>query len=68
VTQPTTLYQLIEARLDVSLAEYVAAGLTARKGWRTIAAEIERDTECVVSFETLRSWFKDRLQVEVKVA
>ena len=62
------MYQLIEARLDVSLAEYVAAGLSARKGWRTIAADIERETQCVVAYETLRGWFKDRIQIEVKVA
>ena len=68
MTQRTTLYQLIEARLDVSLADYVASGLSARKSWRTLAADIERDTECVVSWETLRSWFKGRIQVEVKVA
>jgi hypothetical protein len=68
VTQPTTLYQLIEAHLDGTLADYVAAGLSARKSWRTIAAEIERDTNCLVSFETLRDWFKDRIQIEVKVA
>ena len=68
MTQPTSLYQLIEARLGISLAEYVAAGLSARKGWRTIAADIERDTDCVVTYETLRGWFKDRITVEVKVA
>lgn len=68
MTQPTTLYRLIEARLDVSLAEYVAAGLSARKGWRTIAADIERDTDCVVAYETLRGWFAGRITVEVKVA
>jgi hypothetical protein len=62
------MYQLIEARLDGSLAEYVAAGLSARKGWRTIAADIERDTGCAVSFETLRGWFTDRITFEVKVS
>ena len=64
----TALYQLIEARLDVSLAEYVAAGLSARKGWRTIARDIHADTGCQVSFETLRNWFEGRVTVEVKVA
>lgn len=68
MTQPTALYLLIEARLPVSLAEYVAAGLSARKGWRTLAADIERDTGCVVAYETLRNWFRDRITVEVKVA
>ncbi len=64
----TNLYQLIEARLDGSFADYVAAGLSARKSWRTLAEEIEQDTGCQVSFETLRSWFSDRIQIEVKVA
>lgn len=68
MTQQSTLYQLIEARLDVSLAEYVAAGLSARKSWRTLAAEIEQQTQCVVSWETLRGWFKDRIQINVSVA
>lgn len=68
MTQQSTLYQLIEARLDVSLAEYVAAGLSARKSWRILAADIEQETNCVVSWETLRNWFKDRITVEVKVA
>jgi len=68
VTQPSHLYQLIEARLDVSLAEYVAAGLSARKSWRTLAIDIETATGCHVSFETLRGWFTDRITVEVKVA
>jgi hypothetical protein len=62
------LYQLIEARLDGSLADYVAAGLSARKGWRTIARDIETETGCNVSFETLRGWFADRIQIEVRVA
>lgn len=68
MTQTSTLYQLIEARLDVSLADYVAAGLSARKSWRTLADEIETATGCQVSFETLRGWFADRITVEVKVA
>lgn len=67
MTQPTALYQLIEARLDGSFADYVAAGLTARKSWRTIAAEIERETGCTVSFETLRNWFADRIEVTTTV-
>lgn len=68
MTHQTTLYKLIEARLDGSLAEYVAAGLSARKGWRKIAADIERDTDCEVSWQTLSNWFRDRIEVEVKVA
>lgn len=68
MTQPSHLYQLIEARLDVSLADYVSVGLSARKSWRTIAQEIESVTGCHVSFETLRGWFSDRITVEVKVA
>lgn len=68
VTQPTALYQLIEARLDCSLAEYVAAGLSARKSWRTLAADVERQTGCEVSWETLRNWFRDRIEITVRVA
>lgn len=68
MTQPTTLYQLIEAHLDGTLADYVAASLSARKSWRTMAAEIQAQTGCPVSFETLRDWFRDRIQIEVTVA
>lgn len=64
----STLYQLIEVRLaDRTLADYVAAGLSARKSWRTIAQDIEDETGCKVAWETLRGWFKDRIQVQVEV-
>jgi hypothetical protein len=61
------LYRLIEARLDGTLAEYVAARWPY-KGWRKIAADIYDETGITVSHASLRQWFADRITVEVKVA
>lgn len=66
MTQPSTLYQLIEERLDGTLADFVAARWPGR-GWRKIAAEIEEATGIEVSHATLRLWFADRLEVRTFV-
>lgn len=61
------LYRMIEKRLDVSLADWVAQR-KADTSWAAMAAELTAATEVEVSRETLRRWFADRLTVEVKVA
>lgn len=50
-------YQLIEERLDGTLADYVRERRPAQATWRQLAAEIEEKTGVNVSYETLRSWF-----------
>lgn len=62
MTQPSILYQLIEARLDGTLADFVAARWP-RKSWKKIADDIETATSLSVTKETLRQWFADRLEV-----
>lgn len=66
MTQPSILYQLIEARLDSSLADFVAARWP-RKSWQKIADEIEAATGLTVTKETLRQWFANRIEVRAFV-
>lgn len=61
------LYQLVEKRLDGTLADYVAAR-RGTKSWRAIAEELSATTDIQVSDEALRRWFADRLVIEVKVS
>jgi hypothetical protein len=67
VTKPSPLYQLIEAKLEGTLAEFVAAR-RATESWTAMATELTELTGHEVSDETLRRWFADRITVEVKVA
>ena len=67
MNEPSTLYLLIEARLDGTLAEFVAER-RATASWTAIARELSAVAGTEVSDETLRRWFADRIQVEVKVA
>lgn len=55
-------YQLIEARLDGTLADYIRDRRPPQATWRQLAADIEEKTGVDVSYETLRSWFADREQ------
>lgn len=61
------LYRMIEKRLDGTLAAWVEQR-RADTSWAAMAAELTATTEIEVSRETLRRWFADRIQVEVKVA
>jgi hypothetical protein len=67
MVRPSPLYQLIESQIDGTLAEFVAAR-RASSTWAEMAAELSRQAGREVSDETLRRWFADRIQVEVKVA
>jgi hypothetical protein len=67
VTKPSLLYQLIEAKLPGTLADFVAAR-RATQPWGAIAEELSTLTGHDVSDETLRRWFADRITVEVKIA
>lgn len=53
---------------DGTLAAFVAAGLSDRKSWTVMAAELTARTEIEISDETLRRWFADRVQVQVVIA
>lgn len=66
MSQPSVLYQLVEARLGGSLVEYVAER-RANTSWRTMAAEISESTGVAVNHETLRLWFADRIQLTAVV-
>lgn len=63
---PSKLYRMIEERLDGTLAEYIAAQRPQRS-WRQIAAELQEATGIEVSWESLRSWFVDRIEVRTEV-
>lgn len=65
--QPSRLYRLLEERLDGTLAEFVAARRPAAS-WKTMAAELSETTGIEVSWESLRTWFADRIQIQVTVA
>jgi hypothetical protein len=68
MSEPSVLYQLVEARLGGTgaLAEYVAAN-RAEMSWRTMAADLVARTGVQINAETLRLWFADRIQVVAKV-
>jgi hypothetical protein len=55
MSEPTTLFLLMEAKLGEPLAEFIAA---RRPGtaWRLIAIELTRRTGIDVTYETVRGW------------
>lgn len=55
MSQPTLLYQLIEAKLDEPLADFIAAR-RPDKPWRLIAIELTHRTGVDVTYETVRVW------------
>lgn len=64
MTYPTPLYQMIEAGIEGTLADFVAErrrvdGPPFRSpiSWRDIAAELSELTGLEVNHETLRLWF-----------
>ncbi len=67
MTKQSPLYQLIEAKLEGTLADFVAARY-GKQSWIAMAAELADVTGQDVSDETLRRWFADRITVEVRVA
>lgn len=66
MTQPTPLYRLVEARLGRSLDDYVAER-RAGMSWRAMAADLTERTGETVTYETLRSWFADRIETTITV-
>lgn len=67
MTQPSRLYRFIEERLGRPLSDLIAER-RATQSWSEIADAITAETGVEVHSETLRNWFKDRIQIEVKVA
>ena len=55
MSQPTTLFLLVEARLGESLIEWIAAR-RPNTSWRLIAREIWDTTGVDVTHETVRIW------------
>lgn len=66
MSQPTPLYQLVEARLGGSLEEYVAER-RATTSWRVMAADLTERSGVQVTYETLRGWFADRIETTVTI-
>lgn len=66
MAQPSIRYQLIEAKLDCSLADFIAARWP-QKGWRKIADEIETATGVQVDRQTLANWFAGRIELRAVV-
>lgn len=59
MTEPplrSPLYELIEARIDGTLADYVAERRDDTS-WRSMAAELSERTGRRINGETLRLWF-----------
>jgi hypothetical protein len=70
--QPTTLYQLIDARLaalpePVTFEAFIAARRPMRS-WQAIADDIKRTTGIEVTKEVLRRWFDGRISYVTKIA
>ena len=53
----THLQTLVTARLGGDLTAYVDRRRARDCSWRRIAHDIARDTDIILSHETLRSWF-----------
>jgi hypothetical protein len=66
VTKQSLLYQLIEVKLEGTLADFVAARY-GKQSWTAMATELADLTGHDVSDETLRRWFADRIEVAVTV-
>lgn len=66
MTQPTPLYRLVEVALGRKLDDYVAENRAAMS-WRAMAADLSQRTGETVTYETLRSWFADRIETTVTV-
>ena len=66
MSQPSVLYQLVEARLggEGALAEYVAEH-KATASWHTMAADLSERTGQAIHRETLRLWFAGRIRTVV---
>lgn len=58
MTKPSSLYRMIEKRLDGTLADFVAARQSTHT-WKALAAEITLATDIEVSDETIRRWFSE---------
>lgn len=67
MSQPSVLYQLVDARLDGKLVAYVAEK-RASMSWRAMAADLSERTGVPVNYETLRIWFADRIHTTVVVS
>ena len=61
-------YQLIEERLDGTLADYIRDRRPPQATWRQLAADIQEKTGVNVSYETLRTWFGDAERTEAGAA
>ncbi len=66
MTPTSTLYRLIDAKLDGLLDEFVATRRPDRS-WQEICDKIQEVTGESVNRETLRLWYVDRLEVEARV-
>lgn len=67
MTQPSPLYRLLEEKLGRPLADFIGES-RATQTWPEIAQAVTDETGVEVHSETLRTWFKDRITVEVTVA
>lgn len=67
MSQPSVLYQLVEARLDGTLVEYVVEH-RATTSWRAMAADLSERTGVHLTHQTLMNWFADRIQTTVVIA
>lgn len=60
----TVTQQLVEVRLGRDLATYVNGLRSAGLSWREIADDVHQRTGVQVSYEALRSWYRDGERAE----
>lgn len=65
--QRTPLYQLVEDRIEGTLADYVSRN-RATKSWRSMAADLTEQAGVQVTYQTLVNWFGSRTKTTVTVA
>jgi hypothetical protein len=63
---PSALYRLIEAQLDGTLADFIAER-RPHVPWRQLTAELTEKTGVEVSWESVRGWFADRIEIRTEV-
>lgn len=58
---PSAAYQLANSRLAEGLEAFVLERRRAGQSWRRISIELLQNHQVDVSGESLRGWFKDRV-------
>ena len=63
VDEPTPLYRLLDALLPGGIDAYVAAKRAEGESWRRIERAIWADVNVDVTYQTLRNWYPEMVEV-----